>query len=74
MNLLISILNGIGALSLGVALLTVINTLFDMHMKFKGAYLPKDYVSAMMIGVFGILVLGINFIITRFRKKSKSGG
>jgi hypothetical protein len=73
MNLLFVILNGIGALSLGVALLTVINTLFDLHMKYKGSYLPKDYVSAIMIGVFGILVLGLNFIIARFSKKSKTG-
>ena len=74
MNLLITILNGIGVLSLGVALLTVINTMFDMHMRFKGAYLPKDYVSALMISVFGILVLGISFIIGRISKKSKTVG
>ncbi|MCX6158244.1 MAG: hypothetical protein WCK13_05735 [Ignavibacteriota bacterium] len=74
MNLLITILNGIGFLSLAVALMAVINTMFDLHMKFKGSYLPKDYVSAIMIGVFGILVLGINLIITRFGKKSKTGG
>jgi len=73
-NLLITILNGIGFLSLAVALMAVINTMFDLHMKFKGSYLPKDYVSAIMIGVFGILVLGINLIITRFGKKSKTGG
>jgi len=73
MNLLIVIFNGIGALSLGVALLTVLNTLFDLHIKYKGTYLPRDYVSALMIGVFGILVLGISFIITRFMKKSKPG-
>lgn len=74
MNLLITILNGIGALSLGVAFLTAINTLFDLHMKFKGSYLPKDYVTAMMIGVFGILVLGISFITGRIIKKSKKAG
>jgi hypothetical protein len=74
MNFLITILNGIGALSLGVALLTVINTMFDMHLKFKGVYLPKDYVSALMIGVFGILVLGISFIIGRIIKKNKTVG
>ena len=73
MYLLIVILNGIGALSLGVALMAVINTMFDLHMKFKGSYLPKDYVTALMIGVFGILVLGISFIVTRFRKKGKPG-
>lgn len=74
MNLLITILNGIGALSLAVAFLTAINTLFDLHMKFKGSYLPKDYVSALMISVFGVLIFGISFIIRRIRRKSKPGG
>jgi len=72
-NLLITILNGIGLLSLAVALMTVINTMFDLRIKFKGSYLPKDYVTALMIGVFGILVLGISLIISRFSRKSKPG-
>lgn len=72
MNLLITILNGIGFLSLAVALMTLINIMFDLHMKFKGSYLPKDYVTAVIIGVFGILVICISFIITRFMKKGKT--
>jgi hypothetical protein len=39
-------------------------------MKFKGSYLPNDYISAIALGVFGLIAFGIGFFFGKIGKKT----
>ena len=75
METFIAILSGIGLLSGMVGLLSVINTAFDLHLRFKGTDLPNDYIAALAILVFGLITGGIGYLLKRRREgKAAAGG
>jgi hypothetical protein len=73
METFIAILSGIGLLSGMVGLLSVINTAFDLHLRFKGTDLPNDYIAAIAIIVFGLITGGIGYFLKKRREGKVAG-
>lgn len=75
METFIAILSGIGLLSGMVGLLSVINTAFGLHLRFKGTDLPNDYIAAIAIIVFGLITGSIGYLLKKRRDgKAAAGG
>lgn len=68
MDTFIAILSGIGLLSGLVGLLSFINTAFGLHLRFKGTDLPNDYIGALVILMFGLIIGGIGYLLKKKRE------
>lgn len=63
-----AILKGVGGLTLVVGFLTVINTIFSLHLSYKGTALPEDMGSAVMFFIFGAVTGVTGFFLGMGRR------
>ncbi|MBN1534522.1 MAG: hypothetical protein JXA20_17750 [Spirochaetes bacterium] len=67
MNTFVSIVRGIGYLLTAVGVLSLVNTAFGLHLRYRGTNLPNDYVAAGALLVIGVVVAGIGYLMGRRR-------
>jgi uncharacterized metal-binding protein len=77
MKTLFSMLQLAGLLLVLVAILTVLNTAFELKLSWKGSALPADYSSAGLFALLAGLIGGIGLLLDRppkAERRRKAGG
>ena len=60
-----AVLKVVGGLTFVVGFLTVINTAFNLSLRFKGLDVPHDYGAAVMFFIIGVVFGAIGFLMDR---------
>ena len=55
-------------------LVSIVNSLFHLRLKYRGMYIPDDIYAAVALLVIGLAVLGLSELLLRWYAKSRSAG